>query len=151
MKKILNTYIITDKTQNDNLKDDIDLLIVLNKDKNIKLLNLPTNIKYIVLRNEVDEQNIKVPFDCEIQTFSIQNKKRIMYVFELPKRFKLDFLQEIFNEFIQMHSDEVIFAYEFIDNANISDMIHYNQDNFNDMPRDIPLIFRGLIRSNDVF
>lgn len=102
MKKILNTYIITDKTQNDNLRDDIDLLIVLNKDKNIKLLNLPTNIKYIVLRNEVDEQNIKVPFDCEIQTFSIQNKKRIMYVFELPKRYQLNFLQENFDSFLQI-------------------------------------------------
>mgnify|MGYP003347874237 CR=1 FL=1 len=101
MKKILNTYFITDKTKNDDLPNNIDLLIVLNKDKNIKLLNLPTNIKYIVLRNEIDEQNIKVPFDCEIQTSSIQNKKRILYVFELPKRFKLDFLQEIFNEFIQ--------------------------------------------------
>ena len=51
MKKILNTYFITDKTKNDDLPNNIDLLIVLNKDKNIKLLNLPTNIKYIVLRN----------------------------------------------------------------------------------------------------
>ena len=56
-----------------------------------------------------------------------------------------------YNEFMEMHSDEVIFAYEFIDNANISNMIHYNHENFDIMPRDIPLIFRGLIRNYEVF
>jgi len=28
-------------------------------------------------------------------------------------------------------------------------MIHYNEDNFDDMPKDRPLIFRGVIRDNE--
>ena len=72
----------------------------------------------------------------EIKTTTIQSYSRYM---------------RSYNEFMEMHSDEVIFAYEFIDNANISNMIHYNQDNFDDMPRNIPLIFRGIIRSHEVF
>ena len=56
-----------------------------------------------------------------------------------------------FNEFMEMHRDKVIFAYEFVDNSNLSNMIHYNHETFEDMPKDIPLIFRGLIRSHEVF
>lgn len=56
-----------------------------------------------------------------------------------------------YNHFMEMHRNKVIFVYEFIDNTNISNMIHYNEDNFNDMPKDRPIIFRGLIRSHEVF
>ena len=56
-----------------------------------------------------------------------------------------------FNEFMEQHSDDVIFAYEFIDNTDISNMIHYRHINIDDMPRNIPLIFRGIIRSREVF
>jgi hypothetical protein len=48
-----------------------------------------------------------------------------------------------------MNRDKVIFVYEFVDNSDISNMIHYNEDNFDEMPKDIPLIFRGLIKDNE--
>ena len=54
-----------------------------------------------------------------------------------------------YNHFMEMNRDKMIFAYEFVDNTNISNMIHYGQDNFDDMPKDRPLIFRGVIRDNE--
>ena len=54
-----------------------------------------------------------------------------------------------YNQFMEMNRNNIIFAYEFVDNADISNMIHYNQDNFDNMPKDIPLIFRGVIRNNE--
>ena len=54
-----------------------------------------------------------------------------------------------YNQFMEMNRDKIIFAYEFVDNADISNMIHYNQDNFDDMPKDRPLIFRGVIRNHE--
>ena len=54
-----------------------------------------------------------------------------------------------YNHFMEMNRDKIIFAYEFVDNTDISNMIHYGEDNFNDMPKDIPLIFRGVIRNNE--
>ena len=54
-----------------------------------------------------------------------------------------------YNHFMEMNRDSIIFVYEFVDNTNISNMIHYNQDNFDDMPKDRPLIFRGVIRDNE--
>jgi len=54
-----------------------------------------------------------------------------------------------YNHFMEMSRDKIIFVYEFVDNTNISNMIHYNQDNFDDMPKDRPLIFSGVIRNNE--
>ena len=54
-----------------------------------------------------------------------------------------------YNHFMEMNRNNIIFVYEFVDNTNISNMIHYGEDNFNDMPKDRPLIFRGVIRNND--
>jgi hypothetical protein len=54
-----------------------------------------------------------------------------------------------YNEFIEINRNNIIFVYEFVDNSDISNMVHYNRDNFDEMPRDIPLIFRGVIRNND--
>ena len=54
-----------------------------------------------------------------------------------------------YNQFMEMNRDKIIFAYEFVDNTNIGNMIHYNEDNFDDMPKDRPLIFRGVIRNNE--
>jgi hypothetical protein len=54
-----------------------------------------------------------------------------------------------YNQFMEMNRNNIIFVYQFVDNADISNMIHYNEDNFDDMPRDIPLIFRGVIRNNE--
>ena len=54
-----------------------------------------------------------------------------------------------YNHFMEMNRDKIIFVYEFVDNSDISNMIHYNQDNFDDMPKDRPLIFRGVIRDNE--
>ena len=54
-----------------------------------------------------------------------------------------------YNHFMEMSRDKIIFVYEFVDNTNISNMIHYNEDNFDDMPKDRPLIFRGVIRNNE--
>ena len=54
-----------------------------------------------------------------------------------------------YNHFMEMNRDNIIFVYEFVDNTNISNMIHYNQDNFDDMPKDRPLIFRGVIRNHE--
>ena len=54
-----------------------------------------------------------------------------------------------YNHFMEMNRDKIIFAYEFVDNTNIGNMIHYNEDNFDDMPKDRPLIFRGVIRNNE--
>ena len=54
-----------------------------------------------------------------------------------------------YNQFMEMNRDKIIFAYEFVDNTNIGNMIHYNQDNFDDMPKDRPLIFRGVIRNHE--
>ena len=54
-----------------------------------------------------------------------------------------------YNQFMEMNRNNIIFVYEFVDNADISNMIHYGEDNFDDMPKDIPLIFRGVIRDNE--
>lgn len=54
-----------------------------------------------------------------------------------------------YNHFMEMNRDNIIFVYEFVDNTNISNMIHYGEDNFDDMPKDRPLIFRGVIRNNE--
>ena len=54
-----------------------------------------------------------------------------------------------YNQFMEMNRDNIIFVYEFVDNTNISNMIHYGEDNFDDMPKDRPLIFRGVIRNNE--
>jgi hypothetical protein len=54
-----------------------------------------------------------------------------------------------YNHFMEMNRNNIIFVYEFVDNTNISNMIHYGEDNFNDMPKDRPLIFRGVIRNNE--
>jgi hypothetical protein len=54
-----------------------------------------------------------------------------------------------YNQFMEMNRDNIIFAYEFVDNTDISNMIHYNEDNFDEMPKDRPLIFRGVIRDNE--
>jgi hypothetical protein len=54
-----------------------------------------------------------------------------------------------YNHFMEMSRNKIIFAYEFVDNTNIANMIHYNEDNFNEMPKDRPLIFRGVIRDNE--
>jgi hypothetical protein len=54
-----------------------------------------------------------------------------------------------YNHFMEMNRNYIIFVYEFVDNTNISNMIHYNEDNFDEMPKDRPLIFRGVIRNNE--
>ena len=54
-----------------------------------------------------------------------------------------------YNHFMEMNRDKIIFVYEFLDSANINNMTHYNECNFNEMPRDRPLIFRGVIRNNE--
>lgn len=54
-----------------------------------------------------------------------------------------------YNQFMEMNRDKIIFVYEFVDNTNITNMIHYNQDNFDDMPKDRPLIFRGVIHNDE--
>ena len=54
-----------------------------------------------------------------------------------------------YNQFMEMNRDKIIFAYEFVDNTNIGNMIHYNQDNFDDMPKTTRLIFRGVIRNHE--
>lgn len=54
-----------------------------------------------------------------------------------------------YDHFMQMNRNNIIFVYEFVDNADISNMIHYNQDNFDEMPRHRGLIFRGVIRDNE--
>jgi len=54
-----------------------------------------------------------------------------------------------YNHFMEMSRNKIIFAYEFVDNTNIANMIHYGEDNFNEMPKDRPLIFRGVIRDNE--
>jgi hypothetical protein len=54
-----------------------------------------------------------------------------------------------YNHFMEMSRDKIIFVYEFVDTTNITNFTHYNQDNFDDMPKDRPLIFRGVIRGNE--
>ena len=54
-----------------------------------------------------------------------------------------------YDQFMEMNRNNIIFVYEFVDNADISNMIHYGEDNFNEMPKDIPLIFRGVIKNNE--
>ena len=67
----------------------------------------------------------------ELKTMTVTANSRYMYSY---------------NQFMEMNRNNIIFAYEFVDNADISNMIHYNQDNFDNMPKDRPLIFRGVIR-----
>ena len=54
-----------------------------------------------------------------------------------------------YNHFMEMNRNNIIFVYEFVDNTNITNMTHYNEGNFNEMPKDRPLIFRGVIRNNE--
>jgi hypothetical protein len=54
-----------------------------------------------------------------------------------------------YDHFMEVNRNKIIFVYEFVDNTNIENMIHYNQDNFDDMPRDRPLIFRGVVYDNE--
>ena len=70
----------------------------------------------------------------ELKTMTVMANSRYMYSY---------------NQFMEMNRDKIIFAYEFVDNTDISNMIHYNQDNFDDMPKDRPLIFVGVIRNNE--
>jgi hypothetical protein len=71
----------------------------------------------------------------ELKTMTVTATSRYMYSY---------------NQFMEMNRDNIIFAYEFVDNADISNMIHYNEDNFDDMPRDRRLIFRGVIKNNEL-
>jgi len=50
---------------------------------------------------------------------------------------------------MEMNRNNIMFVYEFVDNTNITNMTHYNEGNFNEMPKDRPLIFRGVIRNNE--
>ena len=54
-----------------------------------------------------------------------------------------------YNHFMEMNRNNIIFIYEFVDNTNITNMTHYNEGNFDEMPKDRPLIFRGQIRKNE--
>lgn len=54
-----------------------------------------------------------------------------------------------YNHFMEMNRNKIIFVYEFVDNTNITNMTHYNEGNFNEMPKDRPLIFRGVIKDNE--
>jgi len=54
-----------------------------------------------------------------------------------------------YNHFMEMNRNNIIFVYEFVDNTNITNMTHYNEGNFNEMPKDRPLIFIGVIRNYD--
>ena len=54
-----------------------------------------------------------------------------------------------YNHFMDNNRDKIIFVYEFVDNADISNMIHYTRDNIDEMPKDRRLIFRGVIRNNE--
>ena len=55
-----------------------------------------------------------------------------------------------FDNFMAMNRNKTIFAYRFIYGEDINHII-YDADNFDDMPRDRPLLFVGIIRSNEVF
>jgi hypothetical protein len=50
-----------------------------------------------------------------------------------------------YNDFMEMYRNSIIFVYEFV---NYSDMIYYKQDNLDDMPRDMELLFKGAIYEN---
>ena len=54
-----------------------------------------------------------------------------------------------YNHFMEMNRNKIIFVYEFVDNTNIANMIDYKYHNFDDMPKDRPIIFRGIIRDNE--
>lgn len=56
---------------------------------------------------------------------------------------------ESYNQFMVDNRNNMIFVYQFVDNSDLSNLIYYNQDTFDDMPRDVPLIFRGVIRNNE--
>ena len=53
-----------------------------------------------------------------------------------------------YNHFMEMNRNNIVFAYEFLDDTDTNNIIHYNQDNFDDMPKDRRLIFSGVIRAN---
>ena len=43
--------------------------------------------------------------------------------------------------------NNIIFAYSFY--TPFPDMVEYNQDNFDEMPRDTRLVFKGVIRNSE--
>lgn len=53
-----------------------------------------------------------------------------------------------YNQFMEDNRENLIYAYQFVRTPDLSDMIFYNQNNFDDMPRDTGLIFQGVIRNN---
>ncbi len=54
-----------------------------------------------------------------------------------------------YNQFMEDNRENLIYTYQFVRTPDLSDMIFYNQNNFDDMPRDTGLIFQGVIRNNE--
>lgn len=53
-----------------------------------------------------------------------------------------------YNHFMEQNRNNIVFAYQFIDQQNGG--LTWNEQNFHNMPRDRPMIFRGVIRNYEV-
>ena len=52
-----------------------------------------------------------------------------------------------YDHFMEVNRNSIIFAYSFY--TPFPNMVEYNQDNFEDMPRDTRIVFKGVIRNNE--
>ena len=53
-----------------------------------------------------------------------------------------------YNDFMEQNRNNIVFAYQFIDHENGG--LTWNEQNFHNMPRDRPMIFRGVIRNYEI-
>ena len=108
-----------------------------------------TRIQYILIITKDSDTTYSIPLDMygHIMEVAVGLHRENMMLFS-PVEYRVE--NEIGERVTYFYKiNNIIFAYEFVDNADISNMIHYNEDNFDDMPRDRPLIFRGVIRGNE--
>lgn len=70
--------------------------------------------------------------------------------YELCNQFVMSYIQRFdsYHHLIAEKFDSFIFPYSFmVEDTNYT--YHYTQENFHEMPKDVPIIFNGIIRSSD--
>ena len=62
-------YLLIDETSYEINNLDIECKILIFSKLNIKIMNLPVNLKEIWLRKNIKKYDIKLPFNCKIRYF----------------------------------------------------------------------------------
>ena len=98
----------------------------------LQWMELPVGVIFYVDRTHYDDGSYTD--EVNSTTFTVTNRMITSY-----------------DDFMVNNMDNLIYVYQFVDNSDLNNLIYYNQDNFDEMPRHSRLIFRGTIRNNDYF